>query len=216
LDRGIKIVALHWRIYPSLDRTGARVLSRLYYHDALTQFALIRVTDQLLIYAVKDAPVAFPPRLAAFSLKVIRELLKNSDKVKLPPLQLPEQIWEMTATIRGSGRELAIGMSATGKKDLRLVLQELAGDLERGHRRYAEWYGFPNISEHLPELTLEIERMTERAHVEPRNERDLQMLWELGIDGAIMRDFEKKRAAIFPGAVSYTRSYRETDPLPRG
>ena len=211
LDRGIEVVALHWRMYPSLDRTGARVLSRLYYHDALTQFALIRVTDQLLIYAVQEAPVAFPPRLAAFSIKVIRELIKNENKVKLPPLELPEQIWEMTAMIRGSGRELAIGMSATGKKDLRLVLRELAGDLERGHRRYAEWFGFPPLSEHLPELTIEVERMTERASVEPRDERDLQMLWELGIDGAIMRDYKNKRAAIFPGAVSYTRSYRETD-----
>ncbi len=211
LDQDIKLIALHWRMYPSLDRTGARVLSRLYYHDALTQFSLIRVTDELLIYAVLDAPVAFPPRLAAFSIKVIRELIKNNNQVKLPPIDLPDETWEMTAMVRGTGRELAIGMSATGKDDLRSVLRELAGDLERGHRRYAEWYGLPPLAEHLPDLMLEVERMTERASIEPRDERDLQMLWELGIDGVVMRDFEKKRAAIFPGSVAYTRSYRDTD-----
>jgi hypothetical protein len=209
--RGIDAIAVHWRLARSLDHTGDRVLSRLYYHDALSHFSLVRVTDQLFLYAVLDQSVAFPPRLAAFCIKIIRELIKREGKVQLPPIELPKQTWDMTAMVRGEGRELAIGMAATGQTDLRSVLSELADDLERGHRRFAEWYGFPPIKDHIESLTIEVERMTERASVEPRSEEDIAALWELGIDGVIMRDYQNRRGAVFPGAVAYARSFRDPD-----
>jgi hypothetical protein len=74
-----------------------------------------------------------------------------------------------------------------------------------------EWHGFPRLSEHAADLTIELHRITERAFVEPREERELEDLWEMGIDGAYVITANKKERGVLPGAVSYTQAIRTAD-----
>ncbi len=207
-DAGVRVVALHWRLASSIDR-DRRVLSRLYHHDELHWFKLFRITDELLLYQIIPQPMFFPPSLAYQSIQVIRSLIKGQQPEAVPNVQTRYGAWNLMASVRGQGRELAIGLARS--KDYRHVLAELASDLERGHRRYVEWYGLPRLSESIDDLSVEIHLVTELAAVEPRGEDDLEDLWELGIDGAIIRDYEAGKGAVFPGALSYTRSYRDVD-----
>jgi hypothetical protein len=205
----VQAVVVHWRLQSAVDR-GRRVASRLYHHDELTRFQLQRVTDELLIYKVLDSPVVFPPQLAAACAMSLRSLLTTGRGIDLSQVPAPrEGEWELMASVRGQGRELGIGLAST--KDLNGAILELARDLERIHRRYHEWDGFPPLQQHMKDLSIEVHRITERAVVEPRAEQDLEDLWEMGIDGAIIRDFEERRVAVFPGSVSYTRGLRTAD-----
>ncbi|MFH1463974.1 MAG: hypothetical protein ABIO70_06295 [Pseudomonadota bacterium] len=209
LEQKVQAVVVHWRLQSAIDR-GGRVASRLFHHDELNRFQLQRITDELLIYKVLEAPVVFPPQLAAAVTMSLRSLLttgRGIDLSKVPPPRDGE--WELMASVRGQGRELGIGL-AHGK-NLNAVMLELARDIERIHRRYHEWDGFPPIQQNMKDLTIEVHRITERAPVEPRGETDLEDLWEMGIDGAIIRDFEARKVAVFPGSVSYTRGLRAAD-----
>ncbi len=208
LEAGSRVVGVHWRLKSSVDRDRV-VLSRLYHHDDLSWFSLLRVTDELFLYRVLDQPVEFPPALAGLCVASLRSLISGRGLPPLPEVQPREGNWDLVALVRGQGRELAIGL-AHGPS-LRKVLVELASDLERGHRRYVELYGFPPLSDHIADLSIEILRITEMATVEPRGEADLEDLWEMGVDGAIIRDFENAKAGVFPGAVSYTRAFRTAD-----
>ena len=205
---GVDMVALHWRISPSIDR-NRRVLSRLYHHDELSWFSLLRITDELLLYRVLEQPVTFPAPLAAVSIAALRAMLAGKTVTGIPAVKAREGSWEMMATIRGQGRELAYGLAHD--KELEGVLSELADDLERGHRRYMEWWGFPPLTRHVDDLAIELHRVVEKAVVETREDSDLRALWELGIDGVIMRDYEDRKGASFPGAVSYTHAYRDVE-----
>ena len=207
-EAGVRGVMVHWRLHSTVDRNGT-VLARLFHHDGLNRFQLKRVTDELLIYHVLEQPVVFPPQLAAGCIVALRSLLQSNQMPSFGDLKAREGRWELMASVRGQGRELAVGLAK--HKDIHQALAELARDIERGHRRYAEWNGFPPIREHIKDLTIEVHRITERAAVEPRGERDLEDLWEMGIDGAIIRDYENRKVGVFPGAASYTRAIRSAD-----
>jgi hypothetical protein len=208
-DSGVRVVAVHWRIAPGVDR-DKQVISRLYHHGELGRFSLVRITQELLIYEVIDQPVYFPPSLAARCIQAIRADIEGQPPPpELANIGLKNGEWEFMASIRGQGRELAIGL--THNRLLGAALKELADDLERGHRRYAEYYGFPPLKEHIKDLSIEIHRISEKAIVDVRDEGPLEQLWELGLDGAIIRDFKAKDAAMFPGSVAYTRSITTTD-----
>ncbi len=209
VEMNVTAVIVHWRLQGAVDR-GKSVGSRLLHHDELNRFQLTRITDELFIYRVLQAPVVFPPQLAAACTMSLRSLLSTGRAIDLSQIPAPRDgQWELMASVRGQGRELGIGLARN--KDLNAALLELAKDIERTHRRYNEWYGFPPINEHIEDLTIEIHRIRERAIVETRDEQDLEDIWEMGIDGAIIRDYEERKVAVFPGSVAYARAHRTAD-----
>ncbi|MBN1335930.1 MAG: hypothetical protein JXB39_08225 [Deltaproteobacteria bacterium] len=208
LESGSRVVIVHWRLRSSVDRGGS-VLAKLYHHSDLSWFSLFRVTDELFLYRVLDQPVEFPPALAAVCIAALRSTLSGQGLPPLPDVKAREGAWDLVASVRGQGRELAVGLAHSS--DLRKAILELASDLERAHRRNMEIHGFPPLKDHIPDLSIEIHRITELAVVEPRGEQDLEGLWELGMDGAIIRDFESRKSGVFPGAVAYTRALRTAD-----
>ncbi len=209
VEMNVTGVLVHWRLQSAIDRNkslGARLVN----HDELNRFQLTRVTDELFIYRVLQAPVTFPPQLAAACTMSLRGMLATGRGIDLSQIPAPRDgQWELMASVRGQGRELGIGLAK--HESLNSALAELARDIERTHRRYNEWYGFPPIHEHINDLTIEIHRIKERAIVEPRDEHDLEDIWEMGIDGAIIRDYEERKVAVFPGSVAYARAYRTAD-----
>ena len=209
VEMNITAVMVHWRLQSAVDR-GKAISSRLVHHDELNRFQLTRITDELFIYRVLQTPVTFPPQLAAACTMSLRSMLATGQGIDLSKIPAPRAgQWELMASVRGQGRELGVGLAK--HESLNTALAELARDIERTHRRYNEWYGFPPISQHINDLTIEIHRIKERAIVEPRGEQDLEDLWEMGIDGAIIRDYEARKAAVFPGSVAYARAYRTAD-----
>ena len=209
VEMNVTAVIVHWRLQSAVDR-GKHLGSRLVHHDELNRFQLTRITDELFIYRVLQAPVVFPPQLAAACTMSLRSMLSTGRGIDLSQIPAPRDgQWELMATVRGQGRELGIGLAKN--TSLNEALAELARDLERTHRRYNEWYGFPPINEHISDLTIEIHRIKERAIVEPRDQQDLEDLWEMGIDGAIIRDYEERKVGVFPGSVAYARAHRTAD-----
>ncbi len=210
LKQGVKIVALHRAITPALDR-GRTVLSRLYNHDQLSQFSLVRVTDGLLLYRVLERPLSFPPALAELCVNYLRYRLKGGVLVELPKIKSENGRWVFMATLRSArgGREQAVAFAQDGT--LQGALEELAVDLERQHRREIELWGFRPLYQEMDDLRLEIQRVVERAEVEPRDEAALEDLWEMGIDGAFMMTKDQKERGFLPGSVAYTRAVVRAD-----
>ena len=215
LEKNVRAVVLHTEIGPSLDR-GASVAARLYQHDALDYFRLVRIGDGLLYYTISPTPAVFPPQLAAMSIQYIRQRLAGAPIMRLQDVQSPTGAWSLAAVLRGQGHELAISFSR--HKTLQGALEELIRDLERKHRRDVELLGFPPLKRHITEgLSVELHYIYERAYVEPRDEATLEQLWEMGVDGAYLvrelKDGDSTRVekAALPGAVSYTKSIRTAD-----
>ncbi|MBK7761592.1 MAG: hypothetical protein IPI35_35355 [Deltaproteobacteria bacterium] len=65
------------------------------------------------------------------------------------------------------GRELAYGLCV--REELGECVLELANDLEREHRRYAEWYGLPKLASSIDNMLLELHR--HRSGEDLRHER---------------------------------------------
>ncbi len=209
VEMNVTGIVVHWRLMSAIDR-GKTLASRLVHHDELNRFQLQRITDEVFIYRVLQTPIVFPPQLAAACTMSLRSLLATGQGIDLSRIPAPRDgQWELMASVRGQGRELGIGLAKN--KDLNAALVELARDIERTHRRWNEWYGFPPVKDHIADLTIEIHRIKERAIVEPRGEQDLEDLWEMGIDGAVIRDFEDRRVGVFPGSVAYARAHRTAD-----
>lgn len=207
---GAKLLVLHRDLAPGIDR-GRAVLSRLYHHDQLSLFSLVRVTDDLLIYRVLDRPYAFPPQLAAICVQYLRHRLGGGGSLRLPDLKSEDGRWTLMATLRArtGGREQAVSFAQSGS--LQGALEELALDLERVHRREVELWGFPPLVDALDALSLEVHRVVERAAIEPRDEATLEALWELGIDGAFLMTKDQEDRGFLPGAVAYTRAITTAD-----
>lgn len=212
---GARVLVVHSALRPSMDRTK-NVLSRLYHHDALERFQLARVENGALVYLVVDNPLQLSPELAAASIKWLRAKLSGQNPPPFPPVKPERSNWQLVATLRGQGQEL--GFSLAEGNTLDRALLEVANDLETYHRRNREPIGFPPLRDHMPELSIELHRITERAHVVPRDEGTLEDLWEMGIDGAILLDRvgEKKQSGVWPGAVAITRGITKADSFLRG
>jgi hypothetical protein len=207
-QKGAGVVVLHSRVTPSLDR-GRSVVARLYNHDHLEYFGLLRVTPDLLVYEVRERPVVFPPQLAAISMQYLRARLQGKQPQNFPDVPSDTGSWTFVASVRGQGEELAFAFARDGK--LARALDELAVDLEKVHRRKVEVLGTPPLFRHVDSLSIELQRVVERAYVEPRDEATLEDLFEMGIDGAYVMTADKKERAALPGSVSYTRSLRSAD-----
>ncbi len=209
-EQGVRTVIVSGDVAPSADR-GSKVLSRLYRHDHLVRFELFYVTDGQLYYRVRKNPVSFDPKLAAASMRYIRERIGGAPPKVFPDVRSETGNWTFVATLRGQGKELSIAFAQ--HKKLQGALEELIGDLEKVHRRRVEYFGFPPLKDHIKDLNLEIQRVTERAYIEPRSDEFLSRYWEMGIDGAfVMRKVNKKNErGVLPGSVSYTQSMRSVD-----
>ena len=205
---GARTVIVQHGVAPSTD-VGARVLSRLYHHDHLTRFQLLRVTNGAFIYRVRKAAVSFDAKLAGSIIGYVRARLADTPTAAVPDLRSETGQWTFVATLRGQGRELAVAFSQD--RNLQRSLDELVQDLERLHRRRIEYYGFPPLKEHIADLKVEIHRVLERAYIEPRDDEFLARYWELGVDGTYMLTADKKNRAVLPGSVSYTRSLNRPD-----
>lgn len=208
VSKGVKTVIMHSKVTPSVDR-GKRVLSRLYHHDQLLFFQLFRVGEGLYFYRVLDKPVSFNANLAKSSMVYIRHRLKGNPKAPIPDVKAPMGQWSFVATLRGQGRELAVAFAQD--RQLGGAIEELVQDLERLHRRRVEYMGFPPLKDHIDDLKLELQLVTERAYIEPRDDKFLAEFWELGIDGAFMLTKDKKSRGVLPGSVSYTRALNRID-----
>jgi hypothetical protein len=208
--KGGTFLVLHHRVSPSVDR-ARKVMSRLYHHDYLELFSLTHVSNGLYTYIVREKPLAFPPQLASATTLYLRAKLAGSDVPAFPDIPSEVGSWDIIASIRADGTELAIALGKSGT--LKGALDEVAEDLEIEHRRHIEIYGFPPLKDHVKDLTIEVHRLYERAEVEPRAEKVLEALWEMGVDGAlILRTFEGKlERGILPGSVGFTRSVRTAD-----
>ena len=215
-DAGIQILILHSDIAPTLDRNN-QVINRLYRHDHLEYFNLFRVGDGLLYYAVRSQPAIFPPQLAYAAIEYLKRKIAGENLGPFPDVKSPDGAWTFAAVLRGeSGRELSVGFARNPR--LQGVLDELADDLERDHRRNIEYLGFPRLEDHIVDgLTVELHYIYERAFIEPRDEEFLDQYWEMGIDGAfVLREMESdsgtrlERGAL-PGAASYSRAIRTAD-----
>lgn len=213
VEQGADFVVVRWDILASVDR-GRWVASRLYHDDFREYFQLVAVDENVRVYRPIEAPMSYPPQLASLTADQIRARLRGE---KIYPLDVKTEDgrkWNLVATARLPGaRELATGMCM--RDTYADCVVELANDLEREHRRYQEWYGGPKIGEQSEELIIEVHRVTERALILTDDRDKIESLWEMGIDGAIIIDTGDDKAAIIPGSVAYTRSYREADRMLR-
>lgn len=215
--RGAKTLVVHSDLRPSFDRTR-QVLSRLYHHDGLDYFQLVRVEEGALVYLVTDGPLTLPPDVAASAIAWVRASLSGQRPPAYPALKPERSNWRIVTTLRRQGWEMAWSMSEGDTLDV--ALQETVSDLETFYRRNREVLGFPRVEVAMPELVIEMHRITERPFVVPRDEKALEDLWEPGIDGAILLDRPSKeeraegkkgQSAVFPGAVAANRSYTRAD-----
>jgi hypothetical protein len=208
--KGGTFLVLHHRVAPSVDRSR-RVLSRVYHHDYLERFTLVHVSNGLYTYVIRDKPISFPPQIAAACALYLRAKLGGGEVPAFPDVPSETGTWDMIASLRGQGKEMAVAFGRSAK--LQGALDEVADDLEMEHRRYVELYGFPKLSDQIKDLTVEIHRVYERAEIEPRAEPVLEGIWEMGIDGAfILRTIEgRNERAVLPGSVAFTRSSRTAD-----
>jgi hypothetical protein len=215
-DAGIKVFILHSDAAASLDRNN-QVLNRLYRHDHLEYFQLVRVSEGLLYYRVRPSPAVFPPQLAYAAIEYLKHRMAGERIAPFPDIEAPDGVWTLAVVLRDKGDELSVAFARDAK--LQGVLEELVDDLERDHRRNVEGVGFPRLSEHIQDgLTVELHYIYERAYIEPRDEEFLDQYFEMGIDGAFMlREMEEDAGRIryerasLPGAASYTQAYRSAD-----
>ncbi len=212
---GARVLVLHSALRPTFDRTG-QVLSRLYHHDHLEYFQLGAAEDGALTYLVTDGPLTMDKELARAAVGWVRDTISGRNPKPFPPLKSKRGRWQLVASIRGQGQELAFSLAEGDTIDR--ALAEVVTDLEAMHRRQREPLGFPRLSEHIDDLTIELHRITERARVVPRGEAELESLWEMGLDGAILLDRigEKKQSGVWPGSVGATRSMTRADQFLRG
>jgi len=208
IEQGVKMVLLHQNVGPSVD-DDRRVLSRLYHHAQLDRFRLVRVGPGTLYYELRGTPVAFPPQVAGLCIQYLRARLEGKRVEGFPKIDSDTGEWTFVVTLRAQGGELVTAFARNKRLDH--ALDELVDDLEAQHRRHVEPTGRARISQDIDQLSIEIERLTERAYVEPRDDTTLTDLIELGVDGAYMMTPDKKQRGFLPGAMSYTRSLITAD-----
>ncbi len=208
-----KVLIVHRALAASFDR-DRHLLSRVYHHDYLDRFQLVRVEKGLLVYLVVDSGLRLDANVADAATRWLRDALTGKQPAPFPPLKPERSNWQLLTTIRGKGQELAISLSEGNTLDV--ALRETVNDLEVMHRRNREIVGFPRLTMHMDTLVIELRRLKERAFVVPRDEATLASLWELGIDGAIVLNRETKKSAVWPGATAVGRGITKADEFLRG
>ncbi|MEE2749891.1 MAG: hypothetical protein VX519_00545 [Myxococcota bacterium] len=217
-EDNVRYIVLHRDAKSTVDRDGT-VLSRLYYDDSRVMFSLVAVDENFLLYRVLDKPREFPMALAHHTLEQLRKIIKGEPALALPDIAAGEgKKWQLVALARRpGGRAIAVGLC--NRDTYRDCVAELARDLEREYRRYAEWDGLPRLEDTVDDLILELHRIVDRARIEAWEKPDLLDLWEMGVDGGLIvekttrKGAETTKVGVLPGSVAYARAIRDPEIL---
>jgi hypothetical protein len=207
-DQGVRGVVVARDLTVALDRDGT-VLSRLAQHDHLAWFQLRRVTDRALIYTVRSSSNRIPTPTGSALLAGLRARLEGR---RPPPQSWDPSRVELIGSVRLQGHTLVLRHAAGS--DLERVLDELARDLSRRWQREVSILGMGDLSDNLHQARLEVHVVLEEAPVEPRSRWAIFDLWEIGIDGMMMRRAEglkEQKFTYMPGAEAITRSMKSAD-----
>lgn len=207
-DKGILAVVIDRDLTQALDREGT-VLSRLAQHDHLEWFQLLRVTDELMVYDVRGTIVRVPDASGQALLTALRARIEGKPHAR--------QAWQPDAIrlmggLRLQGNLLALRHAAAN--DMEAALDELAAKLVREWTRDVEPDGHGPLRDRLDDLRLEVWVVMERAAVEPRSQEAVFELWELGVDGMMLRQppgVEDDHFTYMPGSEALTHSIRSPD-----
>ena len=136
-DAGIKVFILHSDAAASFDRNN-QVLNRLYRHDHLEYFQLLRVGDGLLYYTIRPSPAMFPPKLAYAAIEYLKHRMSGERIAPFPDVESPDGVWTLAAVLRDQGEELSVAFARDAK--LQGVLEELVDDLiHSGSEKTPSW-----------------------------------------------------------------------------
>lgn len=183
-DRGVHAIVVSRALRGALDR-DASVWSRLVQHDHLEWFQLRRVTSDAHIYVVRDTIGRIPDGTGDALLRGLRARLARTT---VPDLEWSPESLRLVGSMRLQGATLATRhASVDTQQDADLVLDDLAAALSREWDWQLATMGFGGLAERLPDIRLEIHVSLERAAVEPRDPAFLSDLWEMGVDGVMLR-----------------------------
>lgn len=207
-DADVRGIVIGRDLIHAIDR-DATVMSRLAQHDFLEWFQLRHVTDDALIYTVRNSAMRVSETTGEMLLAGLRARLEGR-----PP---PRQTWtpdnvRLIGSMRLQGETLVM-RHAIGD-NLEAVLDDLATKMIRRWEREVEILGFGPIDQKLDEARLEIHVVMERAQVEPRSKYAVADLWELGVDGMMLRHTGKEdddKFTYMPGSEAMTRSFNEAE-----
>jgi hypothetical protein len=217
IDAGVTGAVVARDLTGALDR-DALVLARLANHDFLEWFQLHYITADLFVYSVRRSPSRMPLNTGAQLLAGLRSRLYGERPV--PQSWHPEAV-RMIGSVRLQGDTLGARHTVKGIKDgipadrvLEVALDELATDLRVEWERHIQTMGFGSLPERRNDIRLEVQVVTERAPVEPRSRFQIFDLWELGIDGMILKNKEgakDEKFVYFPGSEAIARSIHTAD-----
>lgn len=207
-DAGIRGLVVHRDMTQALDRDDL-VISRLAHHDHLEWFQLRRVVDGGMIYSVRGSRADITAPTGAAMLAGLRARLEGR---RPPPQPWKPKSVRLLASMRLQGSTLVL-RHASGA-DLDRALDELAQKLITRWERDVATEGHGRLSERLDDVRLEIHVVLERAPVEPRSRWAIFDLWELGVDGAIIRrakGLDDEKFTYMPGSEAIVRSIKSPD-----
>jgi len=210
IDRDVKF---------SVDRVNT-VLARLTYRDFYQWFQLRHVTEDLLIYSVRNSPIELPLSTADDMLRGLRKRLEGE---KAEPQSWKPSAVRLLGSLRLQGetllvRHAVVGSEKGGRSTVDVALDELAEKMRREWERHVVPMGIGRLDDRLDDVRLEVHVVMERAAVEPRSKFAIFELWEQGIDGMMFKQREPKpgekldeKFTYMPGSELTTRSFKSGD-----
>ncbi len=219
---GVRGLVVHRDLVGAVDRDNV-VLARLAHHDHVEWHQLRYVTQDLLIYTVRNSPNLIPVETGDLLLRGLRARMAEQPRSEWPRIAWRPNALRVLGTMRLQGKTLAIRHAvATGDPQRVSVadalLDDLADKLVREWEREVEPMGLGRLADRLDEVRLEVHIVLERAPVEPRSRHAIFELWEMGIDGMMFRQREPKKGekldekfTYMPGSELLTRSHRSAD-----
>jgi hypothetical protein len=212
-DGGYRGVVVHRDLTAALDRDKS-VISRLAQHDFLEWFELQYVGPDALIYTIRATPARITDTTGESLLAGLRARLAGT--------AVPHQTWHPSAArliggmrLQGEAVVLRHAVAGTGDKEpIEAALDDLADKMRRRWEREIETDGFGTLEDALKHARLEIHVVLERAPVEPHGRWAIFDLWELGVDGMMLRAPEgaaDEHFTYMPGSEATARSIRSAD-----
>lgn len=207
-EAGVRGIVVHRDLTQALDRDRT-VLSRLTQHDHLEWFQLRRVTEYALVYTVRSSSNVVPVSTGSMLLAGLRARLEGRP--------VPRQTWapksvRLLGSVRLQGHTL-VTRHASGD-DLEDALSDLARKLSHRWQRRVATDGHGRLTERMDDIRLEVHVVMERAPVEPRSRWAIFDLWELGVDGMMLKRAEgldDEKFTYMPGSEAITRSMKSAD-----
>jgi len=218
-EKGYKGFVVDRDVKFAIDRDN-RVLARLAYRDHYKWFQLRHVTEDLLIYSIRNSPIHLPLSTADRLLSGLRDRLEG----RRPERQAwtPHSV-RLLGTMRLQGemlviRHAVVGKAPKGVSTVDVALDELARKLTREWERHVVPKGIGALDQRLDEVRLEVHVVMERAGVEPRSKYAIFELWEQGVDGMMFKQRAPKpgekldeKFSYMPGSELTTHSFKSAD-----